>query len=224
MAQEFLNYTDQTENYQDYILGAATFSSAYPMTLNVWFYPSAVSGSSIDMVSVGNTLTDSSGHRLRYNRSTLRVLGLTFSTTNLGSSSTSTGIYTSNAWNMATYVCTSTISRTVYVNAGSPGTSVTSRVVTAPTDWVIGGYYSTQTLFPSYEGDLAEFSVWNAALTVAEITSLYRGTKADMIRPQNLSVYVPLVRNHTDTRGLTTSITSNFPSGATVKDHIRRYG
>lgn len=225
MAQEFLNGSDPTETYLDYISGAATFSSAYPMTLNVWFYPVETPSNQVDMVSVGTVLpNEGSRHTLRYNLNTLRVAGVTITTTGSGTGVTTTTNYTTNAWNMATYVCTSTTSRTVYVNAGSSATSTTNRPVTAPTNWIIGGYYSFETINITYEGYLAEFSVWNAALTAAEITSLYRGTKADMIRPQNLGVYVPLVRNHTDTRGLTTSITSNFPSGATVKDHVRRYG
>lgn len=223
MAQEFLNYTDPTLTYDDYISGAATLSAGYPLTINVWFYPPSASVTGlVNMVGVGNG-SDVSQHRLRINNTTLRVGGVTIDTGSAGTNITTTTNYTASAWSMATYVCTSATSRTVYVNAGSSATTTSSRAVIAPTNWIVGGNYSLVG-FPQYEGYLAEFSVWDAALTADEITSLYRGTKADGIRPQNLKVYVPLVRNHTDTRGLTTSITSNFPSGATVKDHVRRYG
>jgi hypothetical protein len=223
MAQEFLNYTDPTLTYDDYISGAATLSAAYPVTMNVWFYPPSASVTGfVNVVGVGNG-SDVSHHRLRINNTTIRVSAVTVDTVASTTAVAATTNYTASAWNMATYVCTSATSRTVYVNAGSSGTTTVSRTVTAPTNWSIGGYYQLAPI-PNYEGYLAEFSVWDAALTADEITSLYRGTKADGIRPQNLKVYVPLVRNHTDTRGLTTSITSNFPSGATVKDHVRRYG
>jgi len=222
MAQEFLNYTDPTLSYDDYISGAATLSAGYPLTINVWFYPPSASVTFLNLVGVGNG-SDLSHHRLRINNTTLRVSGATVDTGGSTTAVTSSANYTASAWNMATYVCTSATSRTVYVNAGGSGTTNVSRTVIAPTNWIVGGNYQLAEL-PQYEGYLAEFSVWDAALTADEITSLYRGTKADGIRPQNLKVYVPLVRNYTDTRGLTTSITSNFPSGATVKDHVRRYG
>ena len=175
------------------------------------------------MVGVGND-SDISNHRLRMNNTTIRVSAATTDTGNGTTAVTATVNFTASAWNMATYVCTSATSRTVYVNAGGSVTNATNRTVTAPTDWLIGGRYAFATPIPLYEGYLAEFSVWDAELTADEITSLYRGAKADVIRPQSLKVYVPLVRNHTDTRGLTTSITSNFPSAAAVKDHVRRYG
>lgn len=224
MAQEFLNQIgDPTGTYEDYITGAATLSAAYPVTMNVWFYPPTGIGGLIDMVAVGNG-SNTSHHRLRINNTLLRVSAATVDTGNATTTVATSANYTASAWNMATYVCTSATSRTVYVNAGSSVTTAVSRTVTAPTNWLIGGYYAFASPIPLYEGYLAEFSVWDAALTADEITSLYRGAKADGIRPQSLKVYVPLVRNHTDTRGLTTSITSNFPSGAAVKDHVRRYG
>lgn len=223
MAQEFLNQTDPTTTYEDYITGAATLSAAYPVTMNVWFYPPTGLSGILDMVGVGND-SDISHHRLRINTTTIRVGAATVDTGSATTAVTATVNYTASAWNMATYVCTSATSRTVYVNAGGSATTTVSRTVTAPTNWLIGGYYAFASPIPLYEGYLAEFSVWDAALTADEITSLYRGAKADGIRAQSLKVYVPLIRNHTDTRGLTTSITSNFPSGAAVKDHVRRYG
>lgn len=223
MAQEFLNVTDPTATQDDYISGAATLSVAYPVTMNVWFYPPSASVTGfLNIVGVGNG-SNLSHHRLRINNTTLRVSGATVDTVGSTTAVATSVNYTASAWNMATYVCTSATSRTAYVNAGGSGTTTVSRTVNAPTNWIVGGAYQLAEL-PQYEGYLAEFSVWDAALTADEITSLYRGTKADGIRPQNLKVYVPLIRNHTDTRGLTTSITSNFPSGATVKDHVRRYG
>ena len=223
MAQEFLNVTDPTGTGDDYISGDATLSAGYPLTINVWFYPPSASLTGIyNIVGVGNASVFAN-HRLRINNSTLRVSGATQDNSLGTTSATVTVNYTASAWNMATYVCNSVTSRTAYVNAGGSATATISRTVAAPTNWTIGGHYSRAPI-ASHEGYLAEFSVWNAALTADEITSLYRGAKADGIRPQNLKVYVPLVRDYTDTRGLTTSITSNFPSGATVKDHVRRYG
>ena len=124
---------------------------------------------------------------------------------------------------MATAVGTSTTSRTVYTNAASSATTTISRIISAPTSWAIGGSYIGG-ISPEFEGYLAEVAVWNVALTLAEITSLYRGTKANQIRPQNLKVYVPLVRDRIDTCGKTTTIDVSGDLYSPVVDHVRRYG
>jgi hypothetical protein len=73
---------------------------------------------------------------------------------------------------------------------------------------------------PTWDGDIAEPAIWNAALTAAEIASLAKGMTPDKIRPQNLVFYAPLVRNLQDVRGGLT-ITNN--NGATVANHPRVY-
>jgi len=73
------------------------------------------------------------------------------------------------------------------------------------------------------EGYIAEVAIWNDTLTTDELTSLYKGTKASQIRPQNLKFYMPLVRNIYDETASTTSITSGFTANPQV-NHVRRYG
>jgi hypothetical protein len=124
---------------------------------------------------------------------------------------------------MATAVGTSATSRTVYLNAGNAGTQTTSRTPTTPDRVCIGFARSGGTDTPTYEGYLAEVAIWNVTLTTDELSSLYTGTKADQIRPQNLKFYMPLVRNIYDATASTTGITYEFDPNPEV-NHVRRYG
>ena len=86
---------------------------------------------------------------------------------------------------------------------------------------VIGARYNQNTEYNEFvNGAIADFAVWNAALTDAEITALARGFTADQVRPQSLQFYAPLVRNLVDLRGGRTITNVN---GATVATHPRIY-
>lgn len=68
--------------------------------------------------------------------------------------------------------------------------------------------------------DIANVSIWSAALTDAEITSLAKGFKPTRIRPQSLVFYAPLLRNLQDLRAGLALTPQNSP---TVADHPRVY-
>jgi hypothetical protein len=72
----------------------------------------------------------------------------------------------------------------------------------------------------TWDGLIAEASIYNAALTAAEIASLSKGMTCDKIRPQSLVFYAPLVRALIDQKG-GLALTNN--NGATVANHPRVY-
>jgi len=136
-----------------------------------------------------------------------------------GTADTTTG-FSSNTWQHACGVWNSTLSRTVYLNGGSSATSSVS-VVQPNTDRVLIGMRTSGGVNGLFmDGQIAEFGIWNAALTAAEIASLAKGMTCDKIRPQNLVFYAPLVRDLIDQKGGLT-ITNN--NGATVANHPRVY-
>ena len=216
MAYNFINFDG---NGTDYIQGTASLFT-YPFTINFWFYPTIPAAvGTLQMFVIHNT-TDNQRHTIQINTSTTRLVYNAFTTAN--ALATSTTSYTTNAWNMATAVGTSATSRTIYLNGGSSATNTTSRAITTPTRWLAGANY-TGTIDPAYEGRICEIGIWNAVLSAADIASLYRDQKASLIKPQNLKVYVPLIRDIKDEREATSSISSTI-SDTTIESHIRRYG
>jgi hypothetical protein len=122
-----------------------------------------------------------------------------------------------NQWFNALGVFASTTSRTAYVNttAGTPNTD--SRSITTEISIRIGWRGGGGNTFT---GQLAEFAIWNAALTVDEINSLAQGFKPPRIRPQSLLYYVPLVR---DVQELRSGIAFTAVNTPVVFDHPRVY-
>jgi hypothetical protein len=213
MAYNFNNQT-ATISYSKITALGSFFS--YPLTINCWFYPTLVSYGNMSLVTlVQETASDCHGLQINTNANTVRYgTGTPFY-------ATSSASYTTNTWNMATAVGTSSTSRTVYLNAANSGTNTGSRTITTPDRVNIGLQRTFDT--PSYEGYLAEVAIWNVTLTTDELSSLYTGTKASQIRPQNLKFYMPLVRNIYDATASTTGITSEFEPNPEV-NHVRRYG
>jgi len=213
MAYNFTNLTASTSTIQ----ALGSFFS-YPLTINCWFYPTITGVGRLNFVSfVQNTA--SVVHLLRLDSNT----NLVQYNTGTPLSASSSASYTTNTWNMATAVGTSATSRTVYLNAANSGTQTTSRTPTTPDRVCIGFARLSGIDTPTMEGYIAEVAIWNATLTTDELTSLYKGTKADQIRPQNLKFYMPLVRNIYDETASTTGITYEFGANPEV-NHVRRYG
>lgn len=213
MAYNFLNQTA----YESKITALGSFFS-YPLTINCWFYPTISGIGRMHLVELAEN-TATIVHLLRVNSDT----NIVEYNTNSPASASSSASYTTNTWNMATAVGTSATSRTVYLNAANSGTHTVSRVPTTPDRVCIGFQRSGGIDTSTYEGYLAEVAIWNVTLTTDELSSLYTGTKANQIRPQNLKFYMPLVRNIYDATASTTSITSGFTANPEV-NHVRRYG
>ena len=215
MAYEFFN---QTGNGSDYIQATASLFS-YPFTINFWFYPTVSAVGTLVMFALHNT-TDNQRFTVQVNTTTTRLQFNAFTTAN--AIAIAGANYTLNSWNMATAVGTSSTSRTIYINGGNSVTNTTSRAVTTPTRWLLASNYNT-TIIPQYEGRISEVGIWNAALTTADINSLYTGMRSSSVKPQNLKVYAPLVRDISDQTSSTTSF-SNTLTDTIVAVHSRRYG
>lgn len=71
------------------------------------------------------------------------------------------------------------------------------------------------------KGAVQEVGVWNAVLTQDELVSMAKGTKPTKIRPSNLKVYIPGIRNIADFVG---GVPFSLNGNVTIVDHFRRYG
>jgi len=134
---------------------------------------------------------------------------------------TSASATTVNTWHHAAGVFASSTSRTAYLD-GVAGAENTTNIGTQATATAInvGARTASGGVAAYFNGDIAEFGIWNAALTAAEIASLAKGMTCDKVRPQSLVYYAPLVRDLIDAKGGLT-ITNN--NGATVANHPRVY-
>jgi hypothetical protein len=118
-------------------------------------------------------------------------------------------------WLHHAVVFTSTTSRVVYRNGVASTTiNTTSRNTTGLTKLNIG--YPTNSL----DGKMAEFALYNVALTAAEIASLAKGFSPRRVRPQNLKCYVPMIR---DVQDLSQSLAFTNNNGCTAAVHPRVY-
>lgn len=200
-----------------FIDGTMSAGFSYPFTVNFWFYPTY--GVGVNTMVVLHNTSDDQAFRCNINASTVRVQFVANDGTI--ANAVSSASYTASAWNMFTGLATSTTNRSVYVNNDGIGSNSTSKNPTTPTAWGLGGSWAGGVAVPIYEGRLAEFAIWNDILTADERSSLYTGAKPSSIRPQNLKVYAPLVRDVYEMRETTTSISV---TDTTIDEHVRRYG
>jgi len=132
------------------------------------------------------------------------------------------GAATVGQWASVVAIQTSATSRELWVNGVQVATSTTS-VAPANFDAIrlgcaIGLSGATEDAF--FDGDLADFGLWNVALTSAEIASLNNGFPVSGIRPPSLLRDIQLVRNVQDIRAGSTVTAINSP---TVSAHPRNY-
>jgi hypothetical protein len=107
-----------------------------------------------------------------------------------GNSIASAGTVSLNTWSHVAGVSVSATSRYAYLH-GSPGPENTGNRSPASVDGI--RIACRPDTFNRFTGFVAEFGVWNAALTNAEVAKLARGYSPLLVRPQNLRHYMPFV-------------------------------
>ena len=203
-----------------YLSATSAAATAPPLTIAAWArMTDTTTAAARDIVALSSK-TGRSVYRLNWNsNNNPPIRALDQGTTN---SSAYFGTPTVNTFFHVAGVFTSSSSRTPYFN-GSAGTTNTDSVthLLLPDTTSVGAFFDgNSTPIQYFAGDIAEIGIWNAALTAAEVASLARGLTCDKIRPPNLGVYAPRVRDLIDQKGGLTSTNNN---GATVANHPRIY-
>jgi len=191
------------------------------ITLAAWVKSSGSYGTR-GIVSKFETATNNRSYALYINASGQLLVALAPNGTalNVRSDTGSTILGTNWRHVAATFVPSTSV--TLYVGGVAESTTNNSQLIPssiysgAASLWVGSVSNTTST----WDGLIAEASIYNAALTAAEIASLAKGMTCDKIRPQSLVFYAPLVRDLIDQKGGLT-ITNN--NGATVANHPRVY-
>jgi len=167
-----------------YLANASPVVTAVPCTLAAWFWTANTSVSEY-LISV-----DNGGD----NRFALNVNGSVRAITTDGASkiATSSATYTASTWQHAAAVFSAVDSRAALLNGGNKGTDASSARPLGISQTQLGRTYATSNL----TGNLAHAAIWSAALTDAEVASLYNngiGLDPRLIRPDALVAYWPLL-------------------------------
>jgi hypothetical protein len=105
-------------------------------------------------------------------------------------------------WNHICAVFTSDTLRAIYLDAdtANKGTD-TDNVVPGNLDRMALGAFYDSTPSNELEGDLAEATFWDVALTEADIVALATGCSPEFIRPESIVAYYDLIRQRKPRRG-----------------------
>lgn len=186
--------------------------NSHPLTLSCWAYIPASVDSSLFRIhdtaaSQNFFMINSFSNKIR---ASVRVAGGT-------SAFAESATYTANTWIHLCAVFTSTASRTIYLD-GTATTNTTSGVTNSSAN------LNQVRLNHGASGAnirIAEAAIWNLALTAAEVSSLSKGFQSNLIRPDNLVFYSPLIRDRNEISG-GRALTEN--GTITRTEHPRIYG
>lgn len=183
-----------------------------PVTLAAWFKPSTVTGQKC-AGSVNTALGPFKSLQIGLASGAARAAAYDGAFVSATTSSPASG-----SWHHIAGVFTSNSSRHVILNGGGKVTNTstqTSYTYESSLIGVAGGSYNAE----AFSGDIAEFGVWDVALTDDEIVSLSKGASPLGVRSGNLIFFAPLAREIISP----TSGTALVVSGTTVSDHPRIY-
>lgn len=97
--------------------------------------------------------------------------------------------FSANVWQSFLAVEAAADDHKIYLNGGNVGTSTTSRTPSAPGTFRIG---ESDAAAKDMTGRVAEYAVWNAALTAVDAEVLNKVGPLS-VRPENLVAYWPLI-------------------------------
>jgi hypothetical protein len=203
-----------------YLTADSLASFSEPCTIACWFYPE-----NFNFAAMCSVVNFTNGDRIVLFKNPNDIPGrnVIHAATRIGGTNAyATADYVLDQWQHACGVYTSASSRTIYLDGGNSATSTVTAtqtygtpIVAAAARSAAGGPWGA-----FLNGRVAELGVWNAALTANEVASLAKGMTCNLVRPQSLVFYAPLIRNLQDVRGGLT-ITNN--NAAIVANHPRVY-
>ena len=88
--------------------------------------------------------------------------------------------------------------RRIFLNGGGKGTGTTTVTESGPPNAVTIGARRGSTTVRFFDGKIAEAAIWNVALTDAQVAELAAGKAPDMVQPQSLAAYWPLIGRRTN--------------------------
>jgi len=187
----------------DYFPLGFTPVNTLPFTMACWFNP--------DDVATAYALMSNAQSASTFERYRLMCRGdsagdpVTIEARNQAGTSATASTTTSvqaGVWQHAAGVVTSTTSRKAFLNGGGSGSNSTSiSFAGALNSLDIGRTMFGGTTANLFKGKIAEAAMWDVALTDEEIFSLAQGASPNLIRPNRLWFYAPLIDGLQNLRG-----------------------
>lgn len=175
-----------------YLSASNAAVTAYPLTVAGWFRHTDIIADGMFAIYDSSAGTNrfqgriTSGHALQIDV----LFGGNLAT------GTTANAATINQWAHGAFVFNSATDRRVYLNANdaNKGSNTTDATPggTLGSTVLASRITGTSTVTEFFAGDFAEWGVWNAALSLEEITSLARGFSPMMVRPEKLQAYWPI--------------------------------
>lgn len=196
--------------------------SGYPLTMAAWVNVTTISPGATQVVG-GLTITpNANDYRNHIYMSIINSSGLVGADSANASQATATSssAVSTNTWTHCAAVFASATSRAAYKDGGNKGTNATNITWPASLARFGIGHDDGSTIGRNLQGRVAEFGVWDVALTDDEVAQLGRGMPPSVVRPENLIAYLPLIRDVYDASGNSFSIIGSLSAA----NHSRIYG
>lgn len=191
--------------------------TAFPMTMACWFNADSFTANRT-FLGLGSSATANQFSVIGASSSgvyaSTEVGGVVATATTATAPSTGT-------WHHAAGVFTDVSNRSSFIDGGSKATNTTTLASfgTAINRTLIAARRRNGVYAFHMDGRIAECAIWDTDLNDDEIYSLSRGVRPSLVRPGNLVLYIPLVR---DVYDIMATRTINVNSTPTVADHTRR--
>jgi len=133
------------------------------------------------------------------------------------SASTTTG-FSIDTWHHACGVATSGTLRAVFIDGGSKGT-ITTSATPAGSDRISVGREGDSIPANYFDGRIAEVTIWNVALSDAEVAALASRVSQIRVRPQSIVFYAPLFGVGSPEPDYTSGVRHLTVTGAVLANH-----
>jgi len=203
----------------EYLEVTTTPVTAYPFTLFNWFN-SDNDTDQLTTIGVGDlsATTDAVSIHPAGSRAGDPMRGRTEAGDSSDYAETGNG-FTVGSWYSTAFVCTSNVSRTLYLDANVANKSEdTTDLTPANLSGIDIGTLPQSSKAWYMSGHIAECAIWNVALSEAELAVLADAYSPLFVRPANLVAYWPLIRDLKDIVG---GYNLTAHNGPTVSAHPR---
>ena len=194
--------------------------SAVPLSFSLWFNSDSITANQViccisDTGSIGNYFAiELRGAEVGAEADAVAAVkrGTTFT------QAFTTSTYSANTWHHAGATFSSGSSFAAYIDGGSKGTN-TNAETPSGLDVLVLGVLSRTTDIAYFDGDLAEFGIWNVELTDNEMKMLAAGVSPLHVRPDSLVYYLPIHGISSPEVELSGGVNPATVTGATQSDH-----